>query len=133
MTQGTHRNSRTPLVEDLDAMITSRSLKPGKIKFGGRFWTIKRDYNAEGILEFHRLTATEAGSREAFKTLVGEKDAHEFAELVLSAPTEIMGPVLRRIYQHAGLLKRIDTTEAASEEDPDADAEGTGEGESLAS
>jgi hypothetical protein len=136
MAQGTHSSNRPQLIEDLDVMITSRALKPGKVKLGGRFWTLKRDFTAAQILEFHSLI-NNSKTVEAFTMLVGTRDGQEFADLVLAQPTELITPALRRIYQLAGLLKRLDTasdndqTEAGAADD--ADAEDTGEGESSAS
>lgn len=121
MAQGTHRtprkNNRPPLLADLDTMIVSRALRPERIKLGGRLWTIKRDFTAEQILAFHMLTTT-GKAVEAFTMLVGPKDAPDFAQLVLAAPTELMTPALRRLYRLAGLLKR-DDFEPATEQDGD--------------
>lgn len=133
MAQGTHSN-RPPLLEDLDVMITSRALKPGKIKLGGRYWTIKRDFTAEQILQFWRLV-DQSKSVEAFTLLVGQRDAQDFTDIVLAAPTELMTPPLRRIYQLAGLIKRLDSAAGDADAEPaePAGAEDVNEGESSAS
>lgn len=128
MAQGTRRNRRPQLLEDLDAMIVSRALRPEKVKLGGRLWTIKRDFTAEQILQFHALT-NRGKALEAFTMLVGAKDAPEFAELVLSAPTELMTPALRRLYTLAGLLKRDDFDKKPADDQDDEDGEGDQDGE----
>lgn len=137
MAQGTHNSNRPQLLEDLDALIVSRALKPAKVKLGGRYWTIKRDFTAAELLEFHKVVGTgRDGAIQAFGMLVGKKDATDFADIILEAPTELMGPVLRRLYQSAGLLKRIENpTEdhEAAQDDAASGAEDAGEGESSAS
>lgn len=134
---GTQNSNRPQLLEDLDVMITSRALKPGKVKLGGRFWTIKRDFTAAQVLEFWALI-DQGKAIDAFAMMIGAKDAPALADIVNSAPTELLTQPLRQLYRLAGLLKRVDP--APSDDEPDSDAGGApasaedaGEGESPAS
>jgi hypothetical protein len=132
MAQGTQRSNRPTVLEDLDAMIISRALKPGKVRLGGRYWTIKRDFTAEQVLRFWALVDQPGKSAEAYSMLVGAKDAAEFAAIISATPQELINPPLRQLFRLAGLLKRADppTTDADAD---DVDSEEPGEGESSAS
>jgi hypothetical protein len=131
---GTHNSNRPQLLEDLDAMIVSRALRPGKVRLGGRLWTIKRDFTAAQVLEFHKHVGNgRDGAIKAFGMLVGTKDAEAFVDIALEAPTELMTQPLRQLYRLAGLLKRVDDGPADADATDDVDAEDAGEGESSAS
>lgn len=93
-----------PEVEDLDPLIESRSLKPKKVRFGGREWTIDRDFPAAKVVKF--WIAVNKNSLEAYAMLVGEADAPALSEIVTALPTEMAMSPLRRIYQIAGVLNR---------------------------
>lgn len=109
MTQGGHD------VLDLDALVVSRSLEPQTIRLGGREWTLKRDFTAAEVVKFWQLVDKSKSTAEAMSMLVGEKDGPDFAALVLALPTETGAPVLRRIYQAAGVLRRPDDGAQAGE------------------
>jgi hypothetical protein len=108
MTQGGHD------VLDLDALVVSRSLDPQTIRLGGREWTLKRDLTAEQVVQFW-LLINRNKMRDAVALLVGEADADAFTEIALALPSETGTPVVRRIYQAAGVLRRPDDGEQAGE------------------
>ncbi|MDF2968944.1 MAG: hypothetical protein K0Q93_2722 [Nocardioidaceae bacterium] len=101
MTQGGHD------VLDLDPLVVSRSLKPQTIRLGGREWTLKRDFTSEQVVDFWQMVS-DGQSTKALCMLVGDTDGPAFAKLALALPTETGAPILRRIYQAAGMLKRPD-------------------------
>lgn len=105
MTQGGQ-----PDIEDLDALIVSRSLKPKKVRFGGREWTVKRDFTAAEVVDFW-VTIEKRSSADAFAMLVGKEDAPYLASIVEALPTEMAMVPLRRIYQIAGVLTRPNDAE----------------------
>lgn len=109
MTQGGHD------VLDLDTLVVSRSLDPQTIRLGGREWTLKRDFTAEEVVKFWLLVDKAKTSTEGLSMLVGEQDGPDFAALVFALPTETGAPVLRRIYQAAGVLRRPGDEEQAGE------------------
>lgn len=111
-TQGDHD------FEDLDVLIASRSLDPKKVKFGGRMWTVRRDFAPEEVVKFWLLTEDRKYS-EAYRMLVGD-DGPELARIILSLPTEMGMMPARKLYQIAGVLARGET-------------EGESKGESSAS
>lgn len=124
-TQGA-RNNRPQMIEDLDAMMTSRMLRPAKVKLAGREWTIKRDFTPDQILKFFGLI-DKGGADEALGMVVGAKNGAVLWGLISPLPVEVVTPMLRRLYQLAGLLKRpsdMDKADDVAEED---------EGESSAS
>lgn len=102
-TQGARTTSED--IEDLDVMVTSKSLTPKKVKLFGRTWTIKRDFTPAGIAEFW-LHIDGNRSAEAMKLLVGAKDGPALSDLVSAMPTELLAPPMRRVYQIAGVLRR---------------------------
>jgi len=108
MTQGGHD------VLDLDALVVSKSLKPQTIRLGGREWTLKRDFTAEQVVDFWLLVDS-GKTTPALSMLVGETDGPEFAKLALALPTETGAPILRRVYQAAGVLRRPDDGEHSGE------------------
>lgn len=109
MTQGAPTD-----VLDLDSLLTSRSLKPRKTRLGGRFWTLKRDFTAQDVVQFWSLV-DQNKLTEALTMLVGAKDGETFSKLLLSLPTEVGGPILRQIYRECGVLKRSPESEAEAE------------------
>lgn len=100
MTQGAPTNAL-----DLDALLVSRSLKPGKVRFGGRTWTVNRSFTGADIVKYWAL-ANARKDVEAFTMLVGAEDAEAFASLISALPVESAAPVLRALYKTAGVLKR---------------------------
>lgn len=99
-----------PEIEDLDVLITSRSLKPTKVRFGGREWTVKRDFTAAEVVQFW-VTIERRSSVDAFAMIVGKRDAADLSAIVESLPTEMAMVPLRRMYQIAGVLARPNDTE----------------------
>lgn len=108
MTQGGHD------VLDLDALVVSKSLRPQAIRLGGREWTLKRDFTAEEVVAFWQLVE-DGKTIQALSMLVGEADGPAFAKLALALPTETGAPILRRVYQAAGVLRRPDDGQQAGE------------------
>lgn len=107
MTQGTHTAPADDDVEDLDVLITSRSLDPKRIRVFGRVWTLRRSFTAAEMADFW-VRVGKAQLPEAFALLVGPDDAKAFAGLLTDFPAEVANPMLRRLYRMAGLLKRDD-------------------------
>ncbi len=107
MTQGGQ-----PDLEDLDVLIVSRSLKPKKVRFGGREWTVKRDFTAADVVQFWSLVDKDLPG--AMGLLVGS-DGPALAEIVNALPTEMAKLPLRRLYQIAGVLARPDDKEPEGE------------------
>jgi hypothetical protein len=112
MTQGAPTD-----ILDLDALLTSRSLKPCKVRLGGRTWTVKRDFTAAQVVQYWSLVNTRKKDVEAFAMLVGEKDAPDFTAMIQALPVETAAPILRTIYKSAGLLKRDSAEEKDSAEE----------------
>lgn len=98
-------------VLDLDALLTSRSLKPRRVRLGGKLWSLKRDFTAQAVVEFWSLI-DQGKSREALTMLVGEKDGEAFSKMILSLPVEVGGPIARQIYKECGVLKRSPESES---------------------
>jgi hypothetical protein len=113
MTQGAQ--NKTEEIEDLDVLVASRSLKPGKVRLFGRTWTIKRDFAPAEMAQFW-VHVDSGRNAEAMKMLVGAKDGADMAQLVTAMPTELLTQPMRRIYQIAGLLRRPNDDEAAEGE-----------------
>ena len=123
MTQGA-RSNRPQMIEDLDAMMTSRMLRPAKVKLAGREWTIKRDFTPDQIIKFFGLI-NDGDPAAALSMVVGAKNGTVLWDLLSPLPVEVVTPLLRRLYQRAGLLKRPADMEG---DEPEGD-----EGESSAS
>lgn len=117
MTQGARANNRPIVIEDLDALLVSRSLRPAKVKLGGREWTIKRDFTAEQIIEFWRLqnSGAENSMVDSYAMVVGADDALAFVRMMDNIPQEMSVPVVRRLLQHAGIIKRPENGDEVEE------------------
>lgn len=123
MTQGA-RSNRPQMIEDLDVLMTSRMLRSGKVKLVGREWTIKRDFTPDQIIKFFSLIdGGDPGA--ALSMVVGAKNGPVLWGILTPLPAEVITPLLRRLYQLAGILKRPADME---KDEPEGD-----EGESSAS
>jgi hypothetical protein len=118
MTQGARTTARDD-VEDLDVLITSRSLKPKRVKLFDRTWTIKRDFSPAEIAQYW-VHIDKGGTVDAMKMLVGVKDGADMAGLVSAIPTEMLTQPMRRIYQIAGLIRRTDDAEESEQGESEA-------------
>lgn len=99
--------------ENLDLLLTSRSLAPIKVRMFAQDWTARRDFTAEQLVEFWGLI--DSGKTEkAMCMLVGEKDGPVFTSCLAKMPAELMQAPLRKLYTLAGLLKRDDREGEAS-------------------
>lgn len=99
--------------EDLDALITSRSLDPREVRFGGRMWTVRRDFTPEEIVQFWVLIE-EGKSADAFTMLAGD-DGPKLARIITSLPTEMGMRPARKLYQIAGVLNGGDADDSKGE------------------
>lgn len=99
--------------EDLDVLIASRSLDPKKVKFGGRMWTVRRDFTPEEVVQFWLLTEDRKYA-DAYRMLVGDEGS-DLARIILSLPTEMGMMPARKLYQISGVLARGDAEDSKGE------------------
>lgn len=120
-TQGARNSNRPQMVEDLDAMMTSRMLRPAKVKLAGREWTIKRDFTPDQILTYFS-TVDGGDPGKALGMVVGAKNGPVLWGLLSPLPVEVATPMLRRLLQLAGILKRPGDMEHDSTEDDEGES-----------